>query len=103
MDGRKDAPGLFMKWVTENNPNSNYNEVKELYVEVNNSIQSERDRLLIVENELQTINYEYGKLFSQVPSSWYLFYRKPSIHYIPISTEANKLVNTTGVDNNVKL
>lgn len=31
MQGRKDAPQLFMKWVTETNPNANYQEVSALY------------------------------------------------------------------------
>lgn len=100
---RVDKQGLFMKWVTENNPNANYNEVSALYKDVSASIENERNQLQAIEDKAQTIVYGYDKLQNQLPSSLYLLYRPKTLKYEPISTELNKLINQSGVDNQVNL
>jgi len=100
---RADKEQLFMKWVTENNPNANYSEVSALYKDVSASIESERNQLQAIESTCQEYVYQYEKLHREIPSSWYLFYQKGTLNYEPISTTENKVVNKTGVDNNVSL
>lgn len=100
---RVDKQGLFMKWVTENNPNANYNEVSKLYADVTASIEKERNQLQAIEDQAQNIVYSYDKLQNEFPSSLYLYYRPKTLKYEPISTEFNKIVNQTGVDNQVNL
>lgn len=100
---RVDKQGLFMKWVTENNPNANYYEVSKLYAEVITSIENERNQLQDIEDQAQVIVFDYDKLQNEFPSSLYLYYRPKTLKYEPISTEFNKIVNQTGVDNQVNL
>ncbi len=100
---RADNKNLFMKWVQESNPNANYNEVSSLYKDVSASIDNNRDELLKVELDLQTLTTNYSLLNTQVPSCFYLWFRTKTLNYIPISTSANKIVNETGVDEQIKL
>jgi hypothetical protein len=100
---RADKEQLFMKWVTENNPNANYSEVAALYKDVSASIEAERNQLQAIESTCQEYVYEYEKLHKEIPSSWYLYYQKSKLNYEPISTTTNKVVNKTGVDNNINM
>jgi hypothetical protein len=43
MTGRKDAEGIFMKWVQESNPNANYSEVSKLYADLSRAVEGQRD------------------------------------------------------------
>jgi len=94
---------IFMKWITENNPNANYGEVSRFYAEVTGAISQHRDELFIVEKELQEYDRQYTLLHKSFPSTFFLFYRKNSLGYIPISTSTNKETNKTGIDNNINI
>ncbi len=100
---RADAPNLFMKWVTENNPNVNYSEVSSLYKDLSASVESYRANLVGVESELQNITYQYDVLHREFPSNIYLFYGKQHLDYKPISTDSNRIINETGIDNNINI
>lgn len=102
---RKDGENLqsSWKWIAENNPNSNYQEVSKFYENVSASIDNERNLLFLTEDNLQNLCFQYTKLHKEFPSKLYLWYQKDTLSYIPISTAFNKIVNTTGVDNKIDL
>ena len=100
---RKDGESVYIKLTMESNPMATYEEVSSLYRDVSASIDSKRNNLLEVEKELQSITADYAALHKQFPSSIYLYYEAKTLNYIPISTSANKVINSTGVDNEIKL
>lgn len=105
MQGRKDAPQLFMKWVTETNPNANYSEVSKLYQELSQTIEGERDGFFMQEKELQDIVLQHSNLIGQFPGSLInaLFFHKEPLDYKPITSDRTDEVMETGKDNNVKV
>jgi len=100
---RQDNKNLFMKWVTENNPNTNYNEVSAMYKDVSASIESERNNLQSIESELAQTVFEYTKLHKEIPSKFFLFYQPTTLSYTPISTTYNRIVNQTGIDDKIDI
>ena len=102
---RKDGDNLSStwKWIHENNPNVNYEEVSKFYANVSASIDAERNTLFVTEDKLQTLCYDYAKLHKEFPSKLYLWYQKDTLSYIPISTTVNKIINKTGIDNQIDL
>jgi len=100
---RKDGASVAWKWIKETNPNSNYEEVSQLYKDLSVSIQTERTSLLAIENECQETVKRYSILHKQFPTNIYLYYQKPELDYTPIASDANRETNTTGRDNNIKL
>lgn len=103
MSNRADGPSLMWKWLTENNPNANYREVSVMYQQVINSINSERDKLLSVENQLSEIDKQYTELHTLFPSNILLFYEAKKLNYKAISTLENKEINLSGIDSNIHL
>jgi hypothetical protein len=104
MEGRKDAPQLFMKWVTETNPNANYNEVSELYKDLSRAVESQRDGFFMQEKMMQGIVLEHSNLIEKFPGSFYnLFFKRSKLEYKPITSDRTDDVIKTGKDNDVKL
>lgn len=100
---RSDNEQLMMKWITENNPNANYGEVSAIYNQVTSIISAERGNLLAAEEAMQRTSYEYEKFHRKFPNSLYLYYRPKSLNYKPISTTENRLINQTGIDDNLDI
>lgn len=81
---RGDGPQLMWKWANENNANINYNEVKELYQQLMDFINNEREQIKATELALQKNSEEYYNFRNKIPNSWYLFNLEKSLNYIPI-------------------
>lgn len=105
MAGRKDAQGLFMKWVTESNPNSNFEQVSKLYENLTRVIESERDGFFIQEKVIQGIVLEHDNLLGKFPSGLILktFMGRTNLVYKPITSDQTDEVIKTGKDNNTKV
>lgn len=104
MSGRKDAPGLFMKWVTETNPNANYSEVSVLYQDLSRSIEAQREGFFVQEKYLQDVKLQHDNLVGQFPGSFYnIFFKRELLAYKPITSTITDEVIKTGKDDNVKV
>lgn len=104
MSGRKDAPQLFMKWVTESNPNANFNEVSALYQDLSRAVEAERDGFFMQEKVIQGIVLEHSNLIDKFPGSFYnMFFNRAKLVYKPITSDRTDEVIKTGKDNDVKL
>lgn len=104
MAGRKDAPNLFMKWVTESNPNANFDQVSKLYENLTRIIESERDGFFIQEKVMQGIVLEHSNLIGKFPGSLYnVFLSRKPLEYKPITSDRTDDVMKTGKDNDVKV
>lgn len=104
MSGRKDAPGLFMKWVTESNPNANFAEVSALYKDLSRSIEAEREGFFQQEKVLQDIKLQHDNLRTKFPSNLVLWILgRKELDYKPITSDQTDEVMKTGKDNNTKV
>lgn len=105
MEGRKDAGDVFMKWVTESNPNVNYDQVSVLYQELSRTVESERNGFFIQEKAIQGIVLEHKNHIGLFPNSFInsLFFNRPPIEYRPITSDRTDGVMSIGKDNDVKL
>jgi len=104
MVGRKDAPQLFMKWVTESNPNANYDQVSALYGDLSRSVEGERDGFFMEEKSIQGIVLEHSNLIQKFPGTFYnSFLHRQPLNYKPITSDRTDDAVKTGKDNNVKL
>ena len=99
---RKDNEQLFMKWVTENNPNINYNEVSILYKDLCLSVETDRGSLEQIETVLREKELEYKQFVAIFPNSILLF-NKSDLDYRPIMSDYSNYTNQTSVDNKTKL
>jgi len=104
MEGRKDAGDLFMKWVQESNPNSNYNEVALLYMDLSRTVEGQRDVFFMEEKMIQNIVMEHNNLIDKFPGSlWNSFLGRKHLEYKPITSARTDEVIRTGKDNNVNV
>lgn len=104
MSGRKDSEGVFMKWIQESNPNSNYDQVSVLYQDLSRSVEGERDGFFIQEKMIQGIVLEHSNLIGKFPGSlWNSFLDREKLVYKPITSDRTDEVIKTGKDNNVDL
>lgn len=104
MSARKDAPQLFMKWVTESNPNANYSEVADLYKDLSRAIESKRDGFFVEEKMMQDIVMQHNNLIGKFPGSFYnIFMGRKSLEYKPITSTLTDNVMKTGKDDNIKV
>lgn len=104
MSGRKDAQGLFMKWVTETNPNANYSEVADLYKDLSRSVEAQREGFFQQERYLQDIVKQHSNLLEKWPGSFYnIFFGRKKLEYKPITSTITDEVIKSGKDDNVKL
>lgn len=104
MSGRKDSEGVFMKWIQESNPNSNYDQVSVLYQDLSRSVEGERDGFFIQEKMIQGIVLEHSNLIGKFPGSlWNSFLDREKLVYKPTTSDRTDEVIKTGKDNNVDL
>lgn len=104
MAGRKDAPQVFMKWITESNPNANFNEVSILYQELSRAVEAQREGMLVQEKYMQDVVKQHSNLLQKFPGSFYnIFFSRSMLEYKPITSDRTDDVMKTGKDNDVKL
>lgn len=104
MAGRKDAPQVFMKWITETNPNANYNTVSALYSDLSRSVEAQREGFFIEEKFMQDIVLQHSNLIGTFPGSFYnIFYGRTKLDYKPITSDRTDEVMRTGKDNNTNV
>ena len=105
MAGRKDAPGIFMKWVQESNPNTNYEAVSSLYADLSRTIEGQRDGFFMEEKMIQSIVLEHDNIMTKFPSGWILtsFMGRTRLVYKPITSDRTDEVIKSGKDNNVEV
>ena len=104
MSGRKDAEGIFMKWVTETNPNANYSEVSALYKDLSRAVEAQREGFFIRELYMQDIVKQHSNLLQKFPGSLYnVFFGRKLLEYKPITSTITDEVIKSGKDDNVKI
>ncbi len=104
MEGRKDAPQVFMKWITESNPNANYSEVSVLYQDLSRSVEAQREGFFIEEKVLQDIKRQHDNHLMTFPNSFYnIFFNRSELEYSVIQSSLTEQVMKTGKDDNIKL
>ena len=105
MTGRKDAEGLFMKWVQESNPNANYSEVSKLYADLSRAVEGQRDGFFMQEKMIQGIVLEHNTLLEKFPASMWnsMFLNRKLLEYKPITSDRTDGVMSSGKDNDVNL
>ena len=103
MARRKDAQGIFMKWVQESNPNSNFEAVSSLYADLSRAIEAQRDGSFMEEKMIQSIVLEHDNIMTKFPSSWISssFMGRTRLTYKPITSDRTDEVIKSGKDNNV--
>lgn len=102
MNGQKDAPGLFMKWITQSNPAATWASVQELYKDLSRTVEAVRSEFVEIEKTLQDIKFQHDNLRRKFPSSIVIGRRKELV-YKPITSDRTDDVIRTGKDNNVKV
>lgn len=102
-DARKDGAQLLWKWAHEQNPNINYNEVSQLYVDISNNISGLRGELQARETLLQYDVKNWYLLHNRFPNNVFLFYQDNNLIYKPILSDLSRVVNSTGIDNEFKI
>ncbi len=104
MSGRKDAQGIFMKWITETNPNANYSEVAALYKDLSRAVEAQREGFFVRELYMQDVVKQHSNLIGKFPGSFYnMFLNRKPLEYKPITSTITDEVIKSGKDDNVKL
>jgi hypothetical protein len=104
MEGRKDSEGVFMKWITESNPNANYSEVSALYKDLSRAVEAQREGFFNQEKVLQDVVRQHKNLIQKFPNSFYnIFYGRTKLEYTPIKSSLTEEVMKTGKEDNIKL
>jgi len=105
MAGRKDSEQVFMKWITESNPNANYSEVSALYKDLSRAVEGQRDSFFEEEKMIQSIVMEHDNLMDKFPSGFILsgLFSREHLKYKPITSDRTDDVIKTGKDNDVEL
>jgi hypothetical protein len=104
MEGRKDSEGVFMKWITESNPNANYSEVSVLYKDLSRAVEAQREGFFNEEKVLQDVVRQHKNLIQKFPNSFYnIVYGRTKLEYTPIKSSLTEEVMKTGKEDNFKL
>lgn len=104
MTGRKDAQGIFMKWVQESNPNANYEAVSSLYADLSRAVEGQRDGFFMEEKMIQGIVLEHDNIMSKFPSGFILsIFGRSKLNYKPITSDKTDGVIQSGKDNDVSV
>lgn len=104
MEGRKDSPQVFMKWITETNPNANYSEVSTLYKNLSRNIEAQREGFFNQEKVLMDIERQHRNHLQLFPNSFYnTFFSRQLLKYDPIQSSLTENIMKTGKDDNIKL
>jgi citrate synthase len=99
MEGRKDSEGVFMKWITESNPNANYSEVSVLYKDLSLAVEAQREGFFNEEKVLQDVVRQHKNLIQKFPNSFYnIVYGRTKLEYTPIKSSLTEEVMKTGKD-----
>ncbi len=99
MEGRKDSEGVFMKWITESNPNANYSEVSVLYKDLSRAVEAQREGFFNEEKVLQDVVRQHKNLIQKFPNSFYnIVYGRTKLEYTPIKSSLTEEVMKTGKD-----
>ena len=102
MNARKDADGLFMKWVQESNPAATWPSVAELYKDLSRTVEAVRTEFVEAEKVLQDVKLQHDNLRKKFPSSL-IVGRKKELIYKPITSDRTDDVMKTGKDNNTSV
>lgn len=104
MAGRKDAPQVFFKWITESNPNANYSEVSALYKDLSRAVEAQREGFFVQEKYMQDIQMQHSNLIQKFPGSLYnAFMGRQLLAYKAITSTITDEVIKAGKDDNVKI
>lgn len=104
MEGRKDAPQVFMKWITETNPNVNYNEVSEMYKDLSRSVEAQREGFFSEEKVLMDVERQHRNHLQLFPNSFYNFFiGRQLLQYKPIQSSLTEQIMKTGKEELQKL
>lgn len=104
MSGRKDAQQVMFKWITESNPNVNYDQVSILYQDLSRAVEAEREGFFTQEKYLQDIKLQHDNLLGRFPSSLIMaILGRHRLEYKPITSDRTDEVIKSGKDNDTKL
>jgi lipopolysaccharide export LptBFGC system permease protein LptF len=104
MAGRKDSEQVFFKWITESNPNANYETVSAIYQDLSRAVEAQREGFFIQEKVLQDIVRQHKNLIQKFPNSFYnFFFGRLPLEYKPISSDITNQVMNTSLENDFKL
>jgi hypothetical protein len=104
MAGRQDSEQVMFKWITESNPNANYEQVSILYQDLSRAIEAQREGFFLEEKTLQDIVRQHSNLLQKFPTSFYnLFLGRKKLKYTPVKSTLTEEVMKTGIDDHVKL
>jgi len=104
MEGQKDAPGLFMKWIQQSNPTATFTEVSALYKDLGRTVESVRTEFVEQEKKMQDIKKQHDNLLSKFPSSIVLsILGRKHLVYKPITSDKTDKIMTTGKDNDINI
>jgi len=104
MAARKDADQVFMKWITESNPNANYGEVASLYRDLSRSVEAEREGFFQEEKLIQDVKLQHDNLLNRFPSGIILsILGRKDLVYKPITSDRTDEVMQAGKDNDTKI
>lgn len=104
MSGRKDSENVMMKWITESNPNANFEQVSILYQDLARTIEAKRMEFVTIESQLADIEREHKNLIGKFPNVIFAsILGKEPLNYAPVKSEETERIMQTGIDNNVKL
>lgn len=101
-DSRKQNT-LLWQWIVENNPNSNFDLVSDMYNNVQKLVKIQRDNLTTIETDMSNLNDDYYRFRNSFPNNIFLYSHKSTLGYTPLATDANRAINKTGVDNNIEI
>lgn len=104
MEGRKDSEQLGMKWIMEQNPNSNFQEVTKMYQQLARFIESKRANFVSFERKMAEVDAQHEYFLRAFPNNIFAkVFGFKSFGYEPITTTAVKKAVETGVDDDIKL
>ena len=104
MSQRKDSEQVMMKWITESNPNANYEQVSLIYQDLSRAIEAQREGFFQQEKVLQDIVRQHTNHLEMFPNSFYnIFFGRKLLEYKVIQSDLTKEVMRTGTDNNTDL
>jgi hypothetical protein len=104
MEGRKDSEQVFFKWITESNPNANYEAVAAIYQDLSRAVEAQREGFFVQEKILQDVVRQHKNLIQKFPNSFYnFFFGRQPLEYVPISSDYTREVMRTGLENDFKL
>lgn len=85
-------------------PSANYSQVSQFYSNLTNIVNSNREGFFQQERTMQNIAKDHENHIHQWPGYLYnLYFKRPSISYTPILSSIATNVDSTGIDDNIKI